>query len=66
MPALNASVSFAATHGFSHVLFQSLETTITRPTYDSLRAAFDPHTDLVVGAGRHTHPSWPIETSCPD
>jgi hypothetical protein len=58
VPALNASVSFAVTHGFSHVLFQSLETTISRATYESLRAAFDPLRDLVVGAGTHIHPIY--------
>lgn len=51
MPALNASLSLAVDHGFSHVLFQSLETALSQPAYQALRRAFHPQHDLVVGAG---------------
>lgn len=51
VPALNASLSLAVDHGFSHVLFQSLETALSQPAYQALRRAFHPQHDLVVGAG---------------
>jgi hypothetical protein len=52
VPALNAALSHAAVEGFDLIAFQSLEVEIDARAFAVLRASFDPHTDLVAGAGR--------------